>query len=149
MVRFLAGLWPIIALAFPLLELAGIITVWHQIGAWTLLLLLASVFAGSSLIAAERLAFMPRMASVMAGGANPFAVLKGSGLRFLAGALLIFPGFISDGIALILLLWSQTHPAPTTTHWAANDADHDAGVERDTGAKPEGGVIEGEFKRMD
>jgi UPF0716 protein FxsA len=145
MVRFLAGLWPIIALGFPLLELAGIISIWHQIGAWTLLWLLASVFAGSSLIAAERQTFMPRLAR----GENPFAVLKGSGLRFLAGGLLIFPGMISDVMALILLLWSSSHPAPATQHWAANDAEHEPEVQRDTGPKREDSVIEGDFRRMD
>jgi UPF0716 protein FxsA len=136
MVRFLVSLWPIIALAFPLLELAGIIYIWHQIGAWTLLWLLASVFAGSSLIAAERQTFMPRLAVVMAGGENPLSVLMGSGLRFLAGVLLIFPGAISDVLALIMLMWSFSRPSgprmPRGPGSAANDD-----------------VIEGEFRRMD
>jgi UPF0716 protein FxsA len=149
MVRLMAGLWPIIALAFPLLELVGIISIWHQIGAWTLLWLLAGVFAGSSLIAAERLTFMPQLMAVMHSGGNPFVVLKGSGLRFMAGVLLIFPGFISDALALLLLLWSLAHPAPAMQHWAANDASHDEGVVRDDGPKRQGDVIDGDFRRMD
>jgi len=136
MVRFMASLWPIIALAFPLLELAGIIYIWHQIGAWTLLWLLASIFAGWSLISAERLTFMPRLAAVMAGGENPFAVLRGSGLRFLAGVLLIFPGAISDVIAVIMLVWSFTRSSgPGMPHGPGSAANDD--------------VIEGEFRRMD
>lgn len=137
MVRFLASLWPIIALGFPLLELAGIVYIWHQIGAWTLLWLLVSVFVGASLIATERLTFMPRLVGAMMGGENPFAALKGSGLRFLAGLLLIFPGAISDVIAVVLLLWSLFQPAPMMKHWQAG------------GARPEDDVIEGEFRRMD
>jgi UPF0716 protein FxsA len=137
MVRFLASSWPIIALAFPLLELAGIIYIWHQIGVWTLLWLLVAVLAGSSLIAAERLTFMPRLVGVMMGGENPFAALKGSGLRFLAGVLLIFPGIISDVIAVVLLLWSLAQPEPMMKHWPAD------------GEPREDDVIEGEFRRMD
>ena len=133
----MASLWPIIALGFPLLELAGIIYIWHQIGAWTLLWLLASVFVGGSLIATERLTFMPRLVGVMMGGENPFAALKGSGLRFLAGLLLIFPGAISDVIALILLLWSLFQPQPAMRHWQAG------------GTRPDDNVIEGEYRRMD
>lgn len=133
----MASLWPIIALGFPLLELAGIIYIWHQIGAWTLLWLLASVFVGGSLIATERLTFMPRLVGVMMGGENPFAALKGSGLRFLAGLLLIFPGAISDVIALVLLVWSLFQPEPTMRHWQAGST------------RPDDGVIEGEFRRMD
>jgi UPF0716 protein FxsA len=134
MVRFLANLWPIIALTFPLLELYGIVAVWHWIGIWTLPLLLVAGLAGAALIAAERLTFMPRLVGIMMGGADPFALLKGSGLRFVAGALLIFPGFFSDALAAILLLWSLFQPRPR--------ADGSGGAANDD-------VIEGEFRRMD
>ncbi len=142
MVRFLVSLWPIIALAFPLLELYGVITVWHVIGAWTLLGLLAAGVAGALLIATERLAFMPRMVGVIMGGEDPFAVLKGSGLRFLAGMLLIFPGFISDIIAGFLLLWSLFQPEPSVRQWPGDE-------ERQPGRAANDDVIEGEYHRVD
>lgn len=144
MVRFLASLWPIIALAFPLLELYGIVTVWHWIGGWTLLWLLASGIAGAFLIATERLTFMPRMVGVMMGGADPFAVLKGSGLRFLAGILLVFPGFFSDLLAGVLLLISLFQPTPPAGNWQ----DMSGGM-RNPHRAANDDVIEGDFHRVD
>ncbi len=64
-------------------------------------------------------------------GANPLASLFASGRILLAGGLLVFPGFISDVIALVLLLmpgtWGQRKPDPLRS---ANDD-----------------VLEGEFRR--
>lgn len=135
MVRFLAGFWPIIALAFPVLELAGIVALWHKIGAWTLLWLLADVFLGAALIASERATFMPRMMQGMMDGGNPIALLMDSGLRFMAGVLFIFPGMISDVVALILLLWSGLRPPPRMPPGRGPAANDD--------------VIEGDFRRVD
>lgn len=133
----LARFWPIIALAFPVLEIIGIVRVWDAIGAWTLVWLLLAVFLGSALISLERVAFMPVMAATMMAGGNPFEVLKASGLRFLAGLLLIFPGAITDVMALFLLVWAGfrpalAHPARRPPGAAANDE-----------------VIEGDFRRID
>ncbi len=132
----LAGIWPIIALAFPVLELIGIISIWGDIGAWTLLWLFLAAVAGSTLISLERVAFMPGLAAAMLAGGNPLATLKASGLRFLAGLLLIFPGAISDVLALLLLLWAGFRPPPPRTP-------------RGPGAAANDDVIEGEFRRMD
>lgn len=132
----LARYWPIIALAFPVLEIIGIISIWGEIGAWTLLWLLLAVLAGSSLIALERVAFVPGLAATMANGGNPFDLLRSSGLRFLAGMLLIFPGAISDAIALFLLLWAGFRPPPPR-------------MPRGPGAAANDEVIEGDFRRVD
>lgn len=144
MVRFVASLWPIIALAFPLLELYGIVTVWHWIGAWTLLWLLASALAGIALIATEQRTFMPRMVGAMMGGEHPFAALKGIGLRFMAGVLLLFPGFFSDILAGAFLLVALFQPAPAKPRW-----DDGPEVGRGPGKAANDDVIEGEFRRMD
>lgn len=137
MVRLLAGFWLIIAVAFPLLEIWGIFRVWEALGWWTLAWLLLAVLAGVVLIAVERVAFLPGLAAAMLAGGNPFATLKASGLRFLAGLLLILPGAVSDGLALILLLWAGFRPMPVVMPRrpdakAANDD-----------------VIEGEYRRID
>lgn len=132
----LARFWPIIALAFPVLEIVGIVLVWGEIGAWTLLWLLLAMLAGSALISLERVAFMPGLAAAMLGGGNPFQLLKVSGLRFLAGVLLIFPGAISDAFALLLLLWAGFRPPPPR-------------MPRGPGAAANDDVIEGDFRRID
>lgn len=134
---FVARFWPIIALAFPVLELIGIISIWGEIGAWTLLWLLLAMLAGASLIAVERAAFMPALAVAMMGGGNPIATLKASGLRFLAGVMLLFPGAISDILALFLLLWAGFRlPPPPPRRYPGGPAANDD-------------VIEGDFRRVD
>ncbi|TCJ17100.1 FxsA family protein [Parasulfuritortus cantonensis] len=133
----LARFWPIIALAFPVLEIIGIVRIWDAVGIWTLVWLLLDVAAGAALIALERAAFMPVMAATMMGGGNPFEALKASGLRFLAGVMLIFPGPISDAIALILLVWAGFRPPVPEP------------IRRPRGAAANDDVIEGDFRRVD
>ncbi|MBT9568301.1 MAG: FxsA family protein [Thiobacillus sp.] len=121
----------LLMLSFPVLEAIGIFWVASAIGGWVILWLLLAVVAGVSLIRFERVAWSARMLFSLQSGVNPFASLFASGRILLAGGLLIFPGFISDAIALVLLLmpgtWSTRKTDPLRP---AND-----------------GVLEGEFKR--
>lgn len=132
LVRF----WPIIALAFPVLEIAGIVFFWGEIGAWTLLWLLATVVFGAALISAERIAFVPGMAATLLSGGNPVQALLASGLRFLAGILFIIPGPVSDVVAVGLLLWAGMRPPPPN-------------LPGGPGRKPGDEVIEGDYRRVD
>ena len=55
--------------------------------------------------------FDGRLAETVQNGQSPFAALWESGRTILAGVLFIFPGVISDAIALVLLVWpSSTTP---------------------------------------
>jgi len=82
-------------------------------------------------------------------GANPIASLFATGRILLAGGLLVFPGFISDAIALVLLLIPGT--------WAGHKHDPLRPANDDMpppGAGPRWGdvgsaskTIDGEFKR--
>ena len=87
--------------------------------------------AGIMLIRIERAVWGPRLLFSLQSGANPLTSLFASGRILLAGGLLVFPGFISDAIALVLLLIPGT--------WAGRKADpmHPANDD----------VLEGEFKR--
>lgn len=120
-------LWPIglILLGFPLLELWVGILVAREIGWWLLVWMIADVFVGVALIREERFAVIGRVMSAAQQGQNPARAMLASGRLMLAGLLLILPGVISDGFALLLLLWPRRKPPV-----AANDA-----------------VIEGEFRR--
>jgi UPF0716 protein FxsA len=121
----------LLLLSFPVLEAIGIFWVAHAIGSWVLLWLLLSAMAGVMLIRLERVAWSARLMFSVQSGAHPFAALFASGRILLAGGLLVFPGFISDVIALVLLLipgtWTQRGQSPLRS---ANDD-----------------VLEGEFKR--
>ena len=118
-----------ILLGFPLLDIASIVLAAQRFGWWTLVWLVAAAFAGISLIRQERFALMGRIMSSMAAGANPFSALFDSSRVLLAGLLLLFPGFLSDIAAVILLLIPRSaRPSPQP---------------RDDG------IIEGEYRRED
>ncbi len=117
-------------IAFPVGEALSIMWVAGQIGWWTLLWLAAAFFGGLALIRFERLAFAPRMLFSMQQGDSPFRALFASTRLFMAGGLLMFPGLITDVMALALLLYPGTWKRPPVTRPAANDE-----------------IIEGEFSR--
>lgn len=126
------GFAGIIAVAFLALEMVGMYLITREIGLLrTVLWLCAAFLAGVWVIRRTGAGFLPDLAASLNRGHAPFAVLWATGRRFLAGALLILPGAISDLIALILLLW----PAPSLPQ-----APHSARDE---------GIIEGEFRRED
>ena len=121
----------LLLLSFPVLEAIGIFWAASFIGGWVLLWLLLAAVAGIMLIRVERVAWGARMLFSVQSGANPLASLFASGRILLAGGLLVFPGFISDAMALVLLLmpgtWGKRTPDPLRS---ANDD-----------------VLEGEFRR--
>ncbi|MEW6415002.1 MAG: FxsA family protein [Pseudomonadota bacterium] len=125
------GWFVLLLLSFPVLEAIGIFWVASAIGAWVLLWLLLAAVAGVMLIRFERVAWSARLLFSLRSGAHPLGALLASGRVLLAGGLLVFPGFISDALALVLLLlpgtWNRPRPG---TPPAANDD-----------------VLEGEFRR--
>jgi UPF0716 protein FxsA len=139
--RWVAVILGIIALGLPLLELVGIYQVWGVAGWWTLAWLALSALAGIWLMALERLAFLPRMVASLANGGAPFGVLTGSGLRFVAAALLIFPGFFSDAVAVLLLLYSLL-PGRARPVAAGRGQQHAPRAANED-------IIEGEYRRVD
>ena len=94
-----------IVLVFPALEIYTMFQLADVIGWWLLAWLLASALLGSALIKEESMAVFGRLAMTAQKGHSPFVALWQSGRNILAGVLLIFPGVISDAIALVLLLW--------------------------------------------
>lgn len=121
----------LLLLSFPVLEAVGIFWVADVIGSWVILWLLLAVVAGVALIRFERAAWGARMLFSLQSGVNPFASLFASGRILLAGGLLIFPGFISDIVALVLLLIPGTWRKRTTDPLRAANDD----------------ILEGQFKR--
>lgn len=121
----------LLMLSFPVLEAVGIFWIADRIGAWVLLWLLLAAIAGVTLIRFERVAWGARMLFAVQSGVNPMSSLFASGRVLLAGGLLVFPGFISDVIALVLLMipgtWDKRKTDPLRP---ANDD-----------------ILEGEFKR--
>jgi UPF0716 protein FxsA len=121
----------LLLLSFPVLEAIGIFWAASAIGGWVVLWLLLAAAAGILLIRVERAAWGARLLFSLQSGTHPLASLFASGRILLAGGLLVFPGFFSDAIALVLLLipgtWGRRKPDPLRP---ANDD-----------------VLEGEFRR--
>lgn len=121
----------VLALSFPLLEALGIFWIASAIGWWVIVWLGVAGLAGLMLIRFERTAWSLRLLSTLRSG-NPLgASLFASGRVLIAGVLLLFPGIISDIIAVILLVLPSTRlNRPAAVPRAANDE-----------------ILEGEFRR--
>lgn len=121
----------VLALSFPLLEALGIFWIASVIGWWVIVWLAGAGLAGLMLIRFERTAWSLRLLSTLRSGNALGTSLFASGRVLIAGVLLLFPGIISDIIAVILLLLPGTRfNRPATVPRAANDE-----------------ILEGEFRR--
>jgi UPF0716 protein FxsA len=136
----------LLLLSFPVLEAIGIFWAASVIGGWVLLWLLLAAVAGVMLIRVERVAWSARLLFSVQSGTHPLAALFASGRILLAGGLLVFPGIISDAIALVLLLipgtWTQRGQGPLRS---AND--DFAAPPPPAGGSATPKTIDGEFKR--
>ena len=96
-------LYLLIVLGFPLLDLYATVRIarWTNVPTWAWLGL--PLVAGFLLLRNERLAFRARTIAAMHGEESLLRGLFDSGRKVLAGLLLILPGVISDGMALVLL----------------------------------------------
>lgn len=89
----------------PLAELYVIVQVAHSVGAPQTILLLAAVsIVGAWLAKQQGLAVLRRMQGTIAQGKVPSREIVDGALVLLAAALMIAPGFISDVLAILLLL---------------------------------------------
>jgi len=118
-----------LVLGFPVLEAWLLFRLGEQFGWWVIVWLLAAVVCGILLIRVEKLVWALRIASSLREQRSPLRALLASARSVLAGVLLIFPGVVTDVIAVVLLLW----PLPKNRPLGGNN----------TGS----GVIEGEFRR--
>lgn len=92
-------------LAVPIAEIAVFIQAGDLIGLWpTLGLCVATAVIGSILIRAQGLAALMRARATADRGAIPMAEVFTGLCLFLAGALLMTPGFITDTIGFLLLI---------------------------------------------
>ena len=92
-------------LVVPFVELYVIIQVAHIVGVVpTIALLVVVSMLGASLCKREGLAVIRRIQEQLSERRLPGVALLDGALVLLAGALLLTPGFVTDGIGLLLLL---------------------------------------------
>lgn len=131
MVQAMRLLLVAILLGFPLLEALVLLRLSATLGWWVLAWVVLAAFAGMALIKEARFALLARLAAGFAQGEFSVTALTDSARTVLAGLLLIFPGVVSDLIAITLLLLPRRHLA----------------TERAVRTQAQGTLIEGEFRR--
>jgi UPF0716 protein FxsA len=98
----------LLALAFllvPIVEIYLIIQVGSAIGGWeTVGLLIVISLAGACLVRHQGIAILARVQRSLAEGRLPTDPLIDGLLVLIAGALMLTPGFLTDGVGLLLLL---------------------------------------------
>jgi len=119
-----------ILLGFPVLEAVVLVRLSQTLGWWVLAWMVLAAVAGMALIKEARLSLVARLAAGFAQGHFPVAALTDSARTVIAGFLLIYPGVVSDLIALTLLLL----PGPRV-------------VETSARRERRGTFIEGDFRR--
>ena len=120
-----------ILLGFPLLEAVVLVRLGETLGWWVLAWVVLAACAGMALIKEARFAMLARLAAGLAQGRFSIVALTDSVRTVVAGLFLIFPGVVSDLIALTLLLL----PGPRVV------------VESAARRGANGSLIEGEFRR--
>jgi UPF0716 protein FxsA len=120
-----------ILLGFPLLEALVLLRLAQTLGWWVLAWVVMSACAGVALLKNARYTLVAQLAAGLANGEFSIAALGYSARTVLAGLLLIFPGVVSDFIAITLLLL----PGPRM-------------AKQHSPRRPgHGALIEGEFRR--
>jgi UPF0716 protein FxsA len=95
----------LLVLALPLAEIALFILVGGWIGLWpTLGLTVASTLAGGWILRTQGLRTAAGLRGAMDRLADPTGPMAHGAMILLAGVLLILPGFLSDTVALALLV---------------------------------------------
>lgn len=95
----------LLVVGLPAAEIYTFVVVGEQIGGLaTLGLVLLSTVIGGAIIRLQGLSLLPQMQQAMARHQPPAAALLNGMAVLLAGLLLIIPGFLTDALAVLLLL---------------------------------------------
>ncbi len=110
-------------------------------GGWVLAWLVFAAMAGVVLIKQARFSLISRLSSALSQGQFSLAAFIDSFRTVLAGLLLIFPGIISDVMAIILLLIPVREPAFMHAH-SNSRGSHSSQPDHSSN-----NTLEGEFRR--
>lgn len=92
-------------LLLPILEIFVLIEVGGEIGALaTIALIILTAVIGSAMVRRQGLAAWRDMQASLAGMEDPSRPMAHGAMIFLAGILLIVPGFVTDAMGVLLLL---------------------------------------------
>lgn len=163
-------MWLLIFFLTPIVEMYLLIEVGGYIGAWpTIALVMITAMIGVTLLRIQGLSTLTRGVGRLQGGELPAREMVEGLLLAVAGALLLTPGFVTDGIGFILLTPPLRAAIAERVLARVQVMDATAGIYTGTGTgfrqpgrspsgsrgSPQGspqsgnGALEGEFERLD
>ena len=157
MARLIVGL---ILIVLPVAELVLLIKVGQWIGPWrTVGLVVITAFTGLLIISQQSLTVFRQSLEAMSQGRPPVAQVLDGLFLVVAGLLLLMPGFISDAMAVVLLVPPLRR---AIGHWGIGSMLAHANVRGDEevrnprpgareawdGGIHDGPIIDGEFERL-
>ena len=92
-------------LSFPVLEAWVLFELSDRYGWWVAVWLVAAAVVGLLLMRLEKIVWAIRLAGSLREQRSPLRALLATARTMFVGLLLIFPGVISDALALVLWLW--------------------------------------------
>ncbi|MGO7164763.1 FxsA family protein, partial [Rhizobium johnstonii] len=96
---------PAFILLLPFAEIAGFVVVGQAIGLWlTLVLVMLGFVLGVVLLRRQGIGILRRMSSEGRNGVMPGRDLLRPAMNVIASLLLIIPGFLTDIIAILILI---------------------------------------------
>jgi UPF0716 protein FxsA len=135
-------------LALPIVEIAIFIMIGEEIGLWpTIALVLAAAAAGLALFRSQGMAAASRVQRSLEEDRLPVAEAFDGMCTMLAGALLLVPGFLTDAIAVALLL-PPVRRLLGRAIWRALQRAESVTVVVNARARRGGPVIDGEFREV-
>lgn len=140
----------ILFLLVPLLEIYLLITVGGVIGPWsTVALVVLTAVVGAFMLRQQGFATLQRVQAELAQGQVPaVAMLEGVVLLF-SGALLLTPGFFTDGIGFLCLVPALRQSLIRAVMSRVVTSTFSSGSTEPNAPRGAGRVIEGEFQRRD
>ena len=168
-------MWLLIFFLTPIIEMYLLIEVGGYIGAWpTIALVMITAVLGITLLRIQGLSTLTRGVGRLQGGERPAREMVEGLLLAVAGALLLTPGFVTDGVGFILLTPPLRAAIAERVLARVQVMDATAGIyggpgmsgrpgfDQQPGRRPRpgdgpvqgggsgpGGTLEGEFERLD
>lgn len=138
----------ILFLTIPLVEIYFLIQVGEVIGAWpTVLLVVITAVLGVWLLRWQGLSTLARVQTSLQHGELPAQAMLEGMLLLVAGALLLTPGFVTDGFGFLILVPPLRH---RMAGWLLQRGLLQAGMPpRSSQSPPDQRTIEGEFEKRD
>ena len=139
----------LLILILPLLEIAVLILVGRAIGlAPTLALVIVAALAGVTIIRLHGFSTLRRAQAVLARNELPARELFDGACVLVAGILLLIPGFVTDVIALALLVPAVRRLLRQSV-WARVSIRTRAGRRRERRERTRGPIIDAEFTEVE